>query len=34
VAIWVTVLGDEGLLFDEEAATKWERAMARRPMTL
>jgi putative transcriptional regulator len=31
---WVTVVGDEALLFDEEAATKWERAMARRPMTL
>jgi putative transcriptional regulator len=31
---WATVTGDEALLFDEEAASKWERAMARRPMRL
>ena len=31
---WVTVPAEEALLFDEEAGSKWERAMARRPMTL
>jgi putative transcriptional regulator len=31
---WVTVPTDEALLFDEEAGSKWERAIARRPMTL
>jgi putative transcriptional regulator len=31
---WVTVPAEEALLFDEEAGSKWERAMDRRPMTL
>jgi putative transcriptional regulator len=31
---WVTVPADEALVFDDEAATKWERAMARRKISL
>jgi putative transcriptional regulator len=31
---WVTVPADEALVFDDEAATKWERAMARRKIDL
>lgn len=31
---WITVNADEGLIFDEDAATKWDRAMARRKITL
>ena len=31
---WISVPADEGLLFDEDYATKWERATARRLYTL
>ena len=31
---WITVTADEALLFDEDAASKWDRAMARRKITL
>ena len=31
---WITVPADEALLFDDDAARKWERAMARRRLTI
>ena len=31
---WITVPADEALLFDEDPARKWERAMARRRITI
>jgi len=31
---WITVTADEALIFDEEASTKWDRAMARRKIVL
>ncbi|MGH7354967.1 MAG: YqgE/AlgH family protein [Candidatus Rokuibacteriota bacterium] len=31
---WITVTADEALIFDEDAASKWDRAMARRKITL
>ena len=31
---WITVTGDEALVFDDDLATKWDRAMARRRITL
>ena len=31
---WITVTADEALIFDDDAATKWDRAMARRKITL
>jgi len=31
---WITVPADEALIFDEDAGSKWERAMARRPIAL
>lgn len=31
---WITVTADEALIFDEDAATKWDRAMARRKIVL
>jgi putative transcriptional regulator len=31
---WITVTADETLIFDEDAATKWDRAMARRKIVL
>lgn len=32
--MWVTVSADEALVFDEDADTKWQRAMARSRITL
>jgi putative transcriptional regulator len=32
--VWITVTADEALIFDNDAATKWDRAMARRKITL
>ncbi len=31
---WITVPADEALLFDEDSARKWDRAMARRRITI
>ena len=31
---WITVTADEALVFDDDAASKWDRAMARRKITL
>jgi len=31
---WITVTADEGLIFDEDTATKWDRAMSRRKIVL
>jgi putative transcriptional regulator len=31
---WITVTPDEPLIFDDDAATKWDRAVARRKITL
>jgi putative transcriptional regulator len=31
---WITVPADEALLFDDDHARKWERAMARRRITI
>jgi putative transcriptional regulator len=31
---WITVTADEAVVFDDDAASKWERAMARRKITL
>ena len=31
---WITVTADEALIFDEDAETKWDRAMARRKIVL
>jgi putative transcriptional regulator len=31
---WITVPADEALLFDEDATRKWDRAMARRRLTI
>ena len=31
---WITVPADEALLFDEDPARKWDRAMARRRLTI
>ena len=31
---WISVTADEALIFDDAASTKWERAMARRKITL
>jgi len=31
---WITVTADEALVFDDEATTKWDRAMARRKISL
>jgi putative transcriptional regulator len=31
---WISVPADEGLVFDDEAVTKWDRAMARRKISL
>jgi len=31
---WISVSADEALVFDENAGTKWDRAMARRKITL
>ena len=31
---WITVTPDESLVFDDDAASKWDRAMARRRITL
>jgi putative transcriptional regulator len=31
---WVTVPADDALVFDDDAASKWDRAMARRKITL
>jgi len=31
---WITVPADEALLFDEDSARKWDRAMARRRLTI
>jgi putative transcriptional regulator len=31
---WITVPADEALLFDEDPARKWDRAMARRRITI
>jgi putative transcriptional regulator len=31
---WVSVTADESVLFDDDATTKWKRAMARRKITL
>jgi putative transcriptional regulator len=31
---WITVTPDEALVFDDEATTKWDRAMARRKISL
>jgi putative transcriptional regulator len=31
---WISVVGDEALVFDGNAGRKWERAMARRPIAL
>ena len=31
---WISVNADEALVFDDDAATKWERAMARRKISL
>ena len=31
---WITVTADEELIFDDDAATKWDRAIARRKITL
>jgi putative transcriptional regulator len=31
---WITVPADEALIFDDDASTKWDRAMARRRITL
>jgi putative transcriptional regulator len=32
--VWITVTSDEGIVFDEDASSKWERAMARRKIVL
>jgi putative transcriptional regulator len=32
--VWVSVSADESVLFDDDATTKWTRAMARRKITL
>jgi putative transcriptional regulator len=34
VGAWITVPADEALLFDDDYARKWERAMARRPLKI
>jgi putative transcriptional regulator len=31
---WISVVGDDALVFDADAGRKWERAMARRPVAL
>lgn len=31
---WISVAADEALIFDDDAPSKWERAMARRTITL
>jgi putative transcriptional regulator len=31
---WITVAADEDLIFDDDAPTKWDRALARRKITL
>ena len=31
---WITVPADPALLFDEDHARKWDRAMARRRLTI
>ena len=31
---WITVTADEALVFDDEATTKWDRAMAKRKISL
>ena len=31
---WITIPADEALVFDADAGSKWERAMARRPIDL
>jgi putative transcriptional regulator len=31
---WISVAADEALIFDEDAETKWDRAMARRKIVL
>lgn len=31
---WIAVSADEDLIFDDDAATKWDRAVARRKITL
>ena len=34
VGAWITLPADETLLFDDDYARKWERAMARRPLKI